>query len=120
MEMGKNILFKGLLLVGLLMSSSCTKDEVNLDSLKKIYAIYKQGQISVCHHKSVLVYKAELSATDTGFQIFDQNGNQIGDCNTAWGQKPDYICDQITKCETIYRIKDDILGIPGINKYNLK
>ncbi len=99
--------------------SSCKKDDFeNEDTLRDLYKIYKNGEISECNYNGELVYAAGLNAYDFGGVIYDKNGNQIGTCNYAWGQ-PDEICGKLEDCETIYRVEDNISGQPAVDKYGL-
>lgn len=43
---------------------------------------------------------------------------EIGACNFAWGNV-ESICGQLTDCEVIYRVKDNIWGKPAVDKYGL-
>jgi len=99
--------------------SSCKKDDFeNKQTLKKLYKTYKNGEISECKYNGQTVYSAGLNAYDAGGAVYDKDGKQIGTCNYAWGQ-PDPICGQLTDCETIYRVKDNIWGQPAVDKYEL-
>ena len=99
--------------------SSCKKNDVeNWQTLKKLHKIYKDGEIDQCKYKGQTVYCAGLNAYDAGGVIYDKNGNQIGSCNYAWGNV-DSICKQLTDCEVIYRVGDNIWGEPPVDKYKL-
>jgi hypothetical protein len=106
----------------LLMSiviSSCMKDDFeNKQTLKDLYKTYKNGEIVECKHNGQTVYKAGLNAYDAGNVVYDVNGKQIGICNYFGGQI-DSICGQLTDCEAIYRVKDNIWGQPAVDKYGL-
>ncbi len=105
-----------ILLIGI---SSCKKTEFeNQETLKELYKIYKNGSISECKYNGQTVYSAGQNAHDVGGAVYDKDGQAIGTCNFAWG-KPDTICSQITDCETIYCVKDNIWGQPAIDKYGL-
>lgn len=85
----------------------------------KLFKIYNNGSISECQHNGKLVYTAGLNAYDAGSSIFDKEGKRIGTCNYAWG-RPDSICLELSKCEVIYRVEDNIWGQPAVNKINLE
>lgn len=104
------------LLIGIL---SCKKyDFKNKHTLKKLYNIYKDGEISECKHNGETVYSVRRNAYDAGDVVYDKDGRQIGTCNFFWG-KPDPICGQLTDCETIYRVKNNIWEQPAVDKYRL-
>jgi len=99
--------------------SGCKKDNFeNASTLRKLYKNYKNGSIDECRHNGQTVYIAGINAVDAGSSVYDKDGKQIGTCNFAWGQ-PDAICGQLTDCETIYRVKDNIWGQPAVDKYGL-
>lgn len=99
--------------------SSCKKDNFeNKQTLENLYKTYKNGEISECKHNGQTVYSAGQNAYDASGAVYDKDGKQIGTCNFAWGQ-PDAICGQLTDCETIYRVKDNIWGQPAVDKYGL-
>lgn len=114
-------LFTFLILIVLLLIGvfSCKKEKTeNRKTLKKLYKTYKDGEINECKHNGHTVYIAGLNAYDAGGTVYDNDGNQIGSCNYAWG-KVDSICGQLVDCETIYRVKNNIWGQPAVNKYRL-
>ncbi len=99
--------------------TSCKKDDFkNTSTLKKLYETYKNGSIDECKYNGQTVYYAELNIYDAGSIIFDKDGNQIGTCNYAW-EHADAICEKLEKCETVYRVKDNIWGESEIDKYGL-
>ncbi|HQI40691.1 MAG: hypothetical protein B6D44_11210 [Ignavibacteriales bacterium UTCHB2] len=99
--------------------TSCKKDDFeNASTLKKLYKTYKNGSIDECKYNGQTVYCAELNAYDAGSIVYDKDGKQIGTCNYAWGQV-DAICEQLTDCETVYRVKDNIWGQSEVDKYGL-
>ncbi|MBP7463157.1 MAG: hypothetical protein KA793_02405 [Bacteroidales bacterium] len=105
-----------ILLYGL---SGCKKEDFeNEQTLKNLYQTYQNGEISECKHNGQTVYSAGLNVYDAGSEVYDKDGNQIGTCNFAWGQ-PDPICGQLTDCEVIYRVKNNIWGQPAVDKYGL-
>lgn len=114
------ILTMTLILIMAIGISGCKKNDFeNKKTLKKLYKTYKNGKISECKHNGQTVYSAGLNAYDAGSEVYDKDGKQIGTCNFAWGQ-PDSICGQLTDCETIYRVKNNIWGQPAVDKYGLR
>ncbi len=111
-----NLTLTTLLILGV---TSCKKDDIeNKGTLEQLYKTYKNGEISECKYNGQTVYSAGLNVYDSGSVIYDKDGKQIGTCNYAWEQA-DAICGQMTACETIYRIKDNIWGQPAVDKYGL-
>ena len=99
--------------------AGCTKDKTtSSNTLRKLYDIYKNGDIDECTFNGQTVYGAELNAYDAGAVIYDKDGNVIGNCNYAWGQV-DTICKQLQNCTTIYRCHNHISGEPFVDKYGL-
>ncbi len=99
--------------------SACRK--ANFDhaaTITTLYKKYKNGEISQCKYKGETVFTAGLNAYDAGSTVYAADGKQIGICNFAWGQA-DSICGQLTDCEVIYRVKNNIWGQPAVNKYGL-
>lgn len=116
----KRTLFIKLITAFLFFSLSCKKENAeNKKTLNKLYEMFKDGSISICQYNGQTVYTAAINAYDTGGSIFDKNGNLIGNCNYAWGSKPDPICGQVTNCKTIYMVKGNIWGQPAINLFRL-
>lgn len=98
---------------------ACNKNDFeNKRTLKRLYKRYKGGSISECKYKGQTVYSASIGAIDAGYEIYDKDGNKIGECSFAWGLM-DSICKQLTDCETIYRSEDYISSLAPIDKYNL-
>ena len=112
--------FRHLLIFAILLSfTSCNKyDAENWQTLKKLHKTYKNGSISECTYNGETVYQGQSNAYDASSQIYDKDGNQIGNCNYAWGGVDD-ICFQLEGCEMIYVIEDNIWGYPEVNKYGL-
>jgi len=100
----------------LLFLTSCKKEKG--DTLHLLYKTYENGKISECQYKGQLVYSAGLNWHDAGSKIYDQDGKEIAKCNYAWGQ-PSSMCGELKKCETIYRVKNNIWGQPAVDKYGL-
>ncbi|MFT7344474.1 MAG: hypothetical protein ACI9XP_001059 [Lentimonas sp.] len=111
--------FSVLITIAFLTTTGCNKHKVdNWRTIKKLHKNYKNGEIDECQFNGETVYSAALNATDSGNQIFDIDGIQIGDCNYAWGPV-DPMCGELQDCETIYRIEDNIWGRPHVDKYDL-
>lgn len=105
--------------VCLLTAAACHKDNFeNSQTLRQLYKTYKNGEISRCQFNGAVVFSGALNAYDAGSVIYDEAGRQLGRCNYAWGQV-DTICNQLTDCETLYRVKDNIWGAPAVDKYGL-
>lgn len=88
--------------------TDCKKEDIeNKQTVKQLYKIYKNGEISECKFNGVTVYSAALNAYDASTTVFDKAGKQIGSCNYAYGNV-DSICIQLTDCEVFYRVKNNI------------
>jgi len=90
----------------------------DLQTLKKLYGFFKNGEIIECKLNGQTVYYAGLNAHDAGGTIFDKDGEIIGGCSYAWGNV-DAICEQLTEHNAIYRIVNNIWGLPAADKYGL-
>lgn len=105
-----------LLLIGI---SGCDRDNFeNKQTLQKLYKLYKDGEISECKLDGETVYCGSTQVYDGGSEIYDRDGNQIGYCSYAWST-PDPICSDLTDCESIYCVEDNIWGRPAVDKYGL-
>lgn len=103
-----------------MITISCKQDEIdNWGTLKELYNIYKDGEISECKYNGQTVYDAGLNAYDAGSVVYDKKGKVKGACNFAWGNV-DSICGQLTYCEVIYRVENNIWGLEPVDKYGLK
>ena len=99
--------------------TSCRKEnDGNITTLKKLYSICKNGEIEECKYNDETVYSATYNAYDAPSEIYDSKGNQIGECNYAWGHV-DAICGQLQDCRVIYRCHNHISGQPFVDIYNL-
>lgn len=114
----KSILLSILVIGGLLASPSCKKEHLNQRTVKKLYKIYENGEISECQHKGKTVFIAGLNAYDAGSSVYDDKGEPIGSCNWAWGNI-DPICGEAEDCEVVYRVADNIWGQPAVDKYGI-
>lgn len=100
-------------------SAGCRHEFIeNEQTLRNLYQVYKNGEIRECQHNGQAVFMASLNAYDAGSSVFDKDGNAIGTCNPAYGQA-DPICNEITGCQVIYRVKNNIWGLPAVDKYGL-
>ena len=98
---------------------SCDKNNFeNKETLKELYKVYKNGEISECKYNGETVFCAGINAYDAGSVIYNKKGNAIGSCNYAWGSV-DPICGQLADCKVIYRVKNSIWGGPAVDKYGL-
>ncbi len=100
-------------------SVSCKKRNQKMETLKELYKTFSDGEIEECDYNGEIVFTCGLNAYDAGTTIYDLNGNIIGNCNYAWGGV-DALCNQVSLCKTVYRVKDNIWGKPAVNKYHLK
>ena len=99
--------------------SSCGKNNIaNEETLKELYKVYKNGEISECKYNGKIVFCAGINAYDAGSVVYNKDGKEIGFCNYGWGDVDD-ICSQLTDCEVIYRVKNSIWGGPAVDKYGL-
>ena len=98
---------------------SCGKNDFeNKKTIKKLYKMYKNGDISECKHNGETVYCAGINAYDAEGIIYDKNGKQIGCCN-YFANIVDPICNQLTDCKIIYRVANNIQGEPAVDIYGL-
>ncbi len=116
----KSVLVSLSFIMILLLAGSCEKEEIeNYETLKMLYKTYKDGEISKCRlGDGELVYSASRNAADVPLVLYDAQGTQLGECNYAWGNV-DAICEQLSGCEVIYRVKDHISRLPAVDKYGL-
>lgn len=114
----KNLRYAIGLLFIMTLVFNCNKKNDNINTIKKLYKTYKNGEISECNHNGETVYICGISAYDAGGVIYDKDGEIIGSCNYAWGTV-DSICGELEDCEVIYWMKDNIWGQPHVDKYNL-
>jgi len=112
----KNIIL--VLVCGLFICAACSKETGKTKGIKKIHKEYQNGFISECQLNDVLVYTAGINAYDAGSAIYDIEGELLGTCNYAWGT-PDDICSELTDCERVYSVPDNIWGWDELDKYNL-
>jgi len=111
--------FTLLMLSCILSLTSCSKDEsINRDTLNELFKIYENGEIIECMQDGNIVYHAGKNAADAGSTIYDYDGNVLGLCNYAWGPV-DSMCEVVENCKVIYRVKDNIWGLPAANEYYL-
>lgn len=102
-----------------LLTGGCEKEEIeNHETLRMLYNTYENGEISECQLEGEVVYSAGINAADAPTILYDAQGVQIGKCDYAWGNV-DAICEQLTACEVIYRVKDHISNLPAVDKYGL-
>jgi hypothetical protein len=114
------LIFLAMIVILSIGASSCDKNNIeNKETLKKLYEMYKDGEIDECKYNGKTVYCAGLNAYDAGSAIYDKDGKLIGECNYAWGNV-DPICGQLIDCKVIYRVRNNIWGEPAVDKYGLK
>lgn len=115
----KQLFFLALVIIFANGLTGCKKDEAEKTStLEQLYKTYKNGAIDECKYNGQTVYCAGMNVFDGGSIVYDMEGKQIGTCNFAMGQ-PDAICAQLSECETIYRVENNIWGLPATDKYKL-
>lgn len=85
--------------------------------LRKVFALYKNGQISECFENGKLYYSASLNAYDGEGGTFDSLGTVVGKYQGFTGK---YTGISPKNCERIYVIYPNIWGLEGLNKYNLE
>jgi len=107
-----------MLCVALSITSCLKGNPENKKTLRALYKTYKSGVISECKYQGKTVYSAGLNAYDAGSSVYDADGQVMGTCHYAWGAV-DSICHQLTNCEVIYRVKNNIWGQPAVDKYSL-
>ena len=118
--MKDRFIFSIVIVTLLLITIGCKKeDSAKKDTLRFLYEGFKDGRISECRHKGQTVYSASINAYDVGSTIFDKDGNGLGGCSYGWIVKIDEICTQLTDCETIYMVQNNIWGQPPVDKYGL-
>ena len=115
----KNLLTGLGLLLAFMLTAGCEKQEPEIDeTLMLLYQTYKDGEISECQLEGESVYTASLNRVDSPILVYDMQGNQVAECNYTWGQV-DAACEQLSACQTIYRVKNHISGEPPVDKYGL-
>lgn len=115
----KSELLRLLLLLFLLPALSCEKERSEQAAvLEVLYQTYADGEISECVLEGEKVYTGSQNLVDNPTMVYDQQGNQLAECNYAWG-KVDAICEELTNCEVVYRVADHISGNPAVDKYGL-
>lgn len=116
----KKIAFIGFLFLAStsLTLTSCKKETQKKSVLKELYKLYENGEISECKLDGKTVYTGILNAYDAPLYIYDEKGNEIGVCNYAWGT-PDAICAELSGCDVVYRVSNNIWGRPAVDKYDL-
>jgi len=62
--------------------------------LRQLYHEYKNGSISECYFEGELVYIAGENWADAPSFIYDEDGNEIAECNYAWRQV-DEMCGEL-------------------------
>lgn len=91
----------------------------NIQTLQTLYSKYHNGEIEECKYNGKIVYCGGLNAYDAGTEVYDKEGNLIGHCGFLWGKTEDAICKELKECEVIYRVKNNIWGLPFVDKYGL-
>lgn len=99
--------------------TGCKKKEHTKAVLHTLYQSYADGEISECKLSGETVFTCTLNAHDAPTMIYDQNGNEIGICNYAWGSA-DEMCYALKKCDVVYRVENNIWGKSPVDKYKLK
>ena len=74
---------------------------------------YPFDYLAACTYEGEKYYLTQTNAYDAPGGIMNANLESAGNCNYGWGQ-PDPICEQITDCQAIYVIKDNIWGYEPI------
>jgi hypothetical protein len=48
-----------------------------------------------------------------GGGIYDANGKSVASCNYAWSDV-EPICEKLENCQAIYRVRNNIWGLPAV------
>lgn len=108
-----------LILVTIILAGCNKYDAENWRTLKDLYKVYENGEISECKYEGETVYKCVYNSNDdSGTKIYDKDGDLIGTCN-IWVAPVASICNETQDCEVVYRINDNIWEQPSIDKYGL-
>ncbi len=98
--------------------SGCSGKTENIKVLTHLYEEYRNGTISECECNGQHVFVAGINAYDAGSVIYDLKGNIITRCDNSF-EAPDSLCLNLKNCRTVYRVKNNIWGLPPVNEYNL-
>ena len=105
------------IIYSLLFISSCKKED-NSNALEQIHKSYYNGQISEGEYNGNVYYQAVMNVYDASEFIYNDNGDQVATCNYAWGNV-DELCSQLNNKIVIYRVKNNIWGLPEVDTYEL-
>lgn len=79
---------------------------------EKLVKQYENGQVEKCDYQDGFVYKCTMNAHDAGDIIYNEKGEKIGQCIYATNIV-DPICKELQRCQTVYRVADNIWGKPA-------
>lgn len=117
------LLYSSLLASGLTACKKCSPENPVVqehETLKRLYLLYSDGAIDECLLNGKPVYCGQYNnAYDGSRFVYETGGKLIAACNFR-SPNPDSVCLQITNCETIYRVKDNIWGLSEVDKYGLR
>jgi len=88
-------------------------------ALRKLYHQFQRGAIDLCIYHGDTVYAVQRDAFEANVILYDVFGDKITTCDYGY-EKVALICDNLRKCETIYRVKNNVWRLPEVNKYNIQ
>ncbi len=97
----------------------CKKQNAEEAVVRKLYKLYKNGEISSCTYNRKPVYECVMNHVDASIAIYDENGNHLATCNFAWGRPTDSVCYQLKDCKILYRTPNSITGQPAVDVYGV-
>ncbi|MTI32532.1 hypothetical protein [Xanthovirga aplysinae] len=90
-----------------------------MKALRKLHHQFERGSIDLCLYNGDTIYAVQRDALGANVILYDVYGDKITTCDYGY-EKVAIICNNLRKCETIYRIKNNVWKLPAVNKYNLQ